>query len=169
MEKAKPELVDWTEDKVTILSQMWKEGANVYDISAAIGHPNRRNAVIGKARRLGLGPHPEKLSKLTLNKDGKPKTQSKKRKPPKPAVIVPKVKEREHVDNGIPVEADYRFVRSTAWNALKGSAPVRLVDLQKHQCAWPIGKDSPFHFCALPVSGETRYCETHRYLSHPRT
>lgn len=56
---------------------------------------------------------------------------------------------------------------SDAWVALPGSEPKGLVDLEPGDCRWPIGEDSPFLFCSLPVE-HGHYCHTHaaRARSH---
>lgn len=48
----KPKL-PWTPERVAVLEQMWREGHSASTIAAALGG-TRRNAVIGKAARLGL-------------------------------------------------------------------------------------------------------------------
>lgn len=44
----------WTVESVELLSQLWSEGRNANDIASTLGRVSR-NAVIGKAHRLGLG------------------------------------------------------------------------------------------------------------------
>ena len=43
----------WTESKVNKLTKLWEEGVSARDIAAKLGQVSR-NAVIGKANRLGL-------------------------------------------------------------------------------------------------------------------
>lgn len=47
----------WTPDRIDLLTRMWKEGASGAAIAAALGGMISRNAVIGKAHRLGLPLH----------------------------------------------------------------------------------------------------------------
>lgn len=49
----------WTEEKQQLLEKMWKEGAVARDIAEALGGGITRNAVIGKANRMGLSQQPK--------------------------------------------------------------------------------------------------------------
>ena len=46
--------VDWTDERVTKLSRLWGEGFTARQIAEELGGEVTRNAVIGKANRLGL-------------------------------------------------------------------------------------------------------------------
>ncbi len=46
--------VDWNEERVETLANMWREGATARQIAEVLGEGVTRNAVIGKANRLGL-------------------------------------------------------------------------------------------------------------------
>ena len=46
--------VDWTEERVDTLSRLWREGYTARQIAEELGGEVSRNAVIGKANRLGL-------------------------------------------------------------------------------------------------------------------
>jgi GcrA cell cycle regulator len=46
--------VEWTEEKVELLTELWKEGQSARLIAEQLGDGVTRNAVIGKANRLGL-------------------------------------------------------------------------------------------------------------------
>jgi GcrA cell cycle regulator len=46
--------VDWTEERVETLTQMWLDGSTARQIAEILGEGVTRNAVIGKANRLGL-------------------------------------------------------------------------------------------------------------------
>lgn len=48
----------WTHGRCEILREMWAQGASVGEIARRVGRA--KSAVIGKARRMGLGPHPAK-------------------------------------------------------------------------------------------------------------
>jgi len=57
--------VNWTEAKVKKLAKLWGKGVSAREIAEKLGESITRNAVIGKANRLGL------------NKDLQPKNNSK--------------------------------------------------------------------------------------------
>ena len=46
--------VDWTEERVETLTNMWLSGSTARQIAEVLGDGVTRNAVIGKANRLGL-------------------------------------------------------------------------------------------------------------------
>jgi GcrA cell cycle regulator len=46
--------VNWTEERVDALTRMWREGYTARQIAEGLGDGITRNAVIGKANRLGL-------------------------------------------------------------------------------------------------------------------
>lgn len=48
----------WTEDKLFVLREMWEGGENASQIADMLGEEFTRNAVIGKAHRLGLDSMP---------------------------------------------------------------------------------------------------------------
>jgi GcrA cell cycle regulator len=48
----------WTEERIALLTQYWQEGRSASQIAEALGENLTRNAVIGKAHRLGLAQRP---------------------------------------------------------------------------------------------------------------
>ena len=51
--------MEWTKEKIDVLSQMWRTGFTARQIAQKIGNGVTRNAVIGKAHRLGLSQRPQ--------------------------------------------------------------------------------------------------------------
>ena len=60
--------MEWTTDRVELLKKLWGEGLSARQIAEALGHVTR-NAVIGKAHRLGLSTRslPSKPTIAILN------------------------------------------------------------------------------------------------------
>ena len=54
--------MSWTEDKVAMLQQLWGSGKTASEIAEMLGGMSR-NAVIGKAHRLGLSGRPSPIKK----------------------------------------------------------------------------------------------------------
>ncbi len=50
----------WTDENQDILVKLWKKGTSARDIAEALGGSITRNAVIGKANRMGLSQQPKK-------------------------------------------------------------------------------------------------------------
>lgn len=51
----------WTDDRIQLLKQYWEEGRSASQIAELLGEGLTRNAVIGKAHRLGLSSRPSPL------------------------------------------------------------------------------------------------------------
>ncbi|HZF46027.1 MAG TPA: GcrA family cell cycle regulator, partial [Sphingomonadaceae bacterium] len=72
--------MSWTDERIATLTKMWEGGATASQIAEELGGVSR-NAVIGKAHRLGLKSRP---SPVKANEDGeKAPARKKETKPPK--------------------------------------------------------------------------------------
>ncbi|MBD3730218.1 MAG: GcrA cell cycle regulator [Sphingomonadales bacterium] len=70
--------MSWTDERIATLKKMWESGATASQIADELGGVSR-NAVIGKAHRLGLKSRPSPV------KPNEPKAAKKKVAAPKPA------------------------------------------------------------------------------------
>jgi GcrA cell cycle regulator len=78
--------MSWTEERIATLTRMWEGGQTASQIAEELGGISR-NAVIGKAHRLGLKPRPSPVK----SHDGEAKAKAAAPKPPKePAPPRPK-------------------------------------------------------------------------------
>ena len=78
--------MSWTDERIATLTKMWEGGATASQIAEELGGVSR-NAVIGKAHRLGLKSRP---SPVKANEDGeKAPARKKEAKPPKPKEKAP--------------------------------------------------------------------------------
>lgn len=64
--------MSWTEDKVDLLRQLWGSGKSASEIAEIIGGMTR-NAVIGKAHRLGLSGRPSPIKRRKRVEASEPK------------------------------------------------------------------------------------------------
>lgn len=64
--------MSWTEDKVDLLRQLWGSGKSASEIAEIIGGMTR-NAVIGKAHRLGLSGRPSPIKRRKRVEAAEPK------------------------------------------------------------------------------------------------
>ncbi|HEY6814841.1 MAG TPA: GcrA family cell cycle regulator [Croceibacterium sp.] len=76
--------MSWTDERIATLTKMWESGATASQIADELGGVSR-NAVIGKAHRLGLKARPSPV------KANEPKPEPRP-KPAEPRPTVPKVK-----------------------------------------------------------------------------
>ena len=125
--------MSWTDERVTLLKQLWGEGKTAAEIAKVLGDGITRNAVIGKAHRLKLS---SRLSPIQQNTVKKPKSEALAPRLAKPAVKLP-----EFRGKGIAmVELDARMCR---WP--NGD---------------PQDKEN-FNFCGCDAVAGLPYCEDH--------
>lgn len=80
--------MSWTDERVSLLKQLWGEGKTAAEIAKVLGDGITRNAVIGKAHRLKLS---SRLSPIQQNTSKKVKADIPPRAP-RPAVKIPEFK-----------------------------------------------------------------------------
>ncbi|MBV8971912.1 MAG: GcrA cell cycle regulator [Sphingomonadaceae bacterium] len=135
--------MSWTDDRIELLKTHWEAGMTASQIAEALGQGVSRNAVIGKAHRLGLEarPSPVKLTEAAA------------------AVIEAVVAAAEEPVASEPVKPARRPARAVA------AKPARttLLDLSEKVCKWPIGHpgEADFHFCGKPAQASFPYCSEH--------
>ncbi|MEZ0496509.1 GcrA family cell cycle regulator [Sphingomonas sp. IW22] len=78
--------MSWTEERIATLTKMWESGMTASQIAEELGGISR-NAVIGKAHRLGLKPRP---SPVKANVDPEAKAAAAAAAAPKPVAEPPK-------------------------------------------------------------------------------
>lgn len=122
----------WTEEIVAELERLWKEGCPTGEIGKKLGVS--KNAVVGKAHRLGLDSRPSPIKKEAAEKDLKKEAAEK---------TVSKT--------------------GSSKKAGKKEKFLKLVDLHANSCRWPIGdpKDPDFHFCGKETFMGKSYCMEH--------
>ncbi|QYE33863.1 GcrA family cell cycle regulator [Polymorphobacter sp. PAMC 29334] len=150
--------MSWTDERIALLRTSWESGMTASQIAEALGEGVTRNAVIGKAHRLGLEARPS---------------------PVKAGEIV------EDLVDG--VVAAVEGVMSAAGDAIAAvvaprAAPKRparpvapakpakttLLDLSEKVCKWPIGHpgETDFHFCGKPSQASFPYCTEHCAIAY---
>jgi len=84
--------MSWTEERIAVLTKMWEGGATASQIADELGGVSR-NAVIGKAHRLGLKARPSPVKANEPKPEAKPKPVEARQPAPKapaPARAAPK-------------------------------------------------------------------------------
>jgi len=146
--------MSWTEERVTLLTQLWGNGKSASEIAEIIGEVTR-NAVIGKAHRLGLSGRPSPIKKVVSGSAATPKVERrpavKRRelKPEKPEAVAPKTA-RVVIHPKVKID-----------DAPVGGATI--LDLTERMCRWPIGdpQDPGFRFCGRSRTTILPYCAEH--------
>jgi GcrA cell cycle regulator len=132
--------MEWTEERTNLLKTLWLQGQTASQIAERLGGITR-NAVIGKAHRMGLSSRPSPIRQRTT---------------PRPAAASAPVATAPR----IPVAA-----APAPTTAAPTAAPPRAVKAApgSRACMWPMGdpKQPGFHFCGAPAEPGRPYCGAH--------
>ncbi len=168
--------MSWTDERIETLRNLWEKGLTASQIAEKLGNVSR-NAVIGKAHRLGLKARP---SPVKGDSDGTPRETAKKAAAP----AAPRPKAEPVAKEAAAAAPEPRAVpeaKAPAPAAPKQQMPVRaampvapvkprapgekvtLLDLSDKICKWPIGHpgEPDFQFCGRPVNPGFPYCTAH--------
>ena len=172
--------MSWTDERIALLKKMWKDGKSAADIAKALAKGVTRNAVIGKAHRMGLSNRPSPIKKTDAPaakepvKKELPKKEVLKKEVAKPVgkKLVPPV-----VVSGVKnplVRGELAEPRKFEKEAIPPGGGVALIDLTERMCRWPIGdpREDDFTFCGRGIRAGTPYCPDHAgaaYQSSSRT
>ena len=134
--------MSWNDDNVLRLKELWDQGLPTAQIGKLLGFT--KNAVVGKAHRIGLERRPSPIRRTAVKPDRK-----KARSP-----IVPKlnfeVKKEEPKD-----EPKQQTFQPAVKNLFTGQT--------KRGCEWPEGHpdESDFKFCGKDRFEDKPYCIDH--------
>ncbi|NDE90286.1 MAG: hypothetical protein EB059_03990 [Alphaproteobacteria bacterium] len=172
----------WTPARIGVLQELWGSGLSAKEIAARLGGGITRNAVIGKAHRLGLSSRPSPIKRV----DGKPSASPTGGAVMKTRLSSPKAmglrrdvmvgsgayRGAETMPRSDRSEDGERRLRSSADvgnyspRLFKNSQPA--VQAQAQQCRWPVGDPLKvgFHFCdSMSIPG-LPYCYDHACMAY---
>ena len=143
----------WTPDLIKELKRLWNKGLTTVEIGNRIGMS--KNAVVGKAHRLGLEGRPSPIKRDK-------KKEATVVRAPKKTVEAPKQKVTQSILPPEPVFEVEPIVEKAVPKKKKRKG-VQLVDLKPNSCRWPEGdpKDPDFCFCGQECVPGKIYCEEH--------
>lgn len=174
----------WTKERIETLQKLWDEGLSASQIALRIGGVSR-NAVIGKAMRLGLRKRNSDARSFSAPRvrkvaPGIPRLKPAASKAPAPSPVSgdrqgwgwrrfsggslmstgPAVAAAANNDN-----LDDRALPEPEIPVAERKA---LVDLEAGDCRWPIGDPlhADFHFCARAAAVGQPYCEHHLHRAY---
>ncbi len=147
----------WTEERIAVLKAGWEGGMTASQIAEQLGEGVTRNAVIGKAHRLGLEARPSPVKAgddvaLVQTAAAPSPASATAAAGPSPSAVAPS-------------PAATPVAPKVVKPARRSGKPARvtLLDLNEKICKWPIGHpgDADFHFCGKPVQAGFPYCSEH--------
>jgi len=169
--------MSWTDERIAMLKKMWKDGKSAAEIAKFLAKGVTRNAVIGKAHRMGLSGRPSPIKKP----EDEPKKEAAKpvRKEVKEAKATKVVAKKTVVPvvTGVknnPLVREVTAPRQFVKEEFPADGGVALIDLVERMCKWPFGdpREDNFTFCGRAIRPGTPYCPDHAgmaYQSSSRT
>lgn len=161
--------MSWTDERIATLKKMWKDGKSAAEIAKVLAKGVTRNAVIGKAHRMGLSGRPSPIKKPAEA----PKKEAVKKEPKKAAakVVAPKKATAVPVVTGVknnPLVREVTPPRQFVKEEFPADGGVPLIDLTERMCKWPFGdpREDNFTFCGHPIRPGTPYCADHASMAY---
>jgi GcrA cell cycle regulator len=143
--------MEWSSERIEQLRSLWHDGLSASQIATHLGGITR-NAVIGKAHRLGLTGRPSPIKNRSVS-------VARPRPPRRPRV--------EHVQAPRVVAAapvhQVRHVEAPQPIELEDMPGATILTLTDRICKWPIGdpRHPDFHFCGRASAEGVPYCADH--------
>ena len=131
--------MSWTHERIEQLKKLWEAGYTASNIATELGGITR-NAVIGKAHRLGLSGRMKSKSKFSS---------------------VSIVRKRK-----MPVNKNSKIIELTT--SVEPMNPTTFADIKDGLCRWPLGEpeDLDFKFCGRKCAEGMIYCTEHHSLAY---
>ena len=142
--------MSWNDKNVSRLRDLWDQGLPTAQIGKLIGFT--KNAVVGKAHRIGLERRPSPIRRTAVKPDRK-----KARSP-----VMPKLNfEQSDEQTGDNFRENTISIYEKRSSGLQGTN--LLAPIGKRGCEWPLGHpDEPeFHFCNEERFEDKPYCLNH--------
>ena len=151
----------WTEERIALLTKLWSDGLTASQIASQLGDNTTRNAVIGKAHRLGLSGRPSPV-RTPRDPGVKPVRQAR----PKPLVGHQRLPVMGKPKPNLIRKAE-PAARPQSLEVVPGPG-VTLLKVTDKMCKWPIGHpgDDGFRFCGNESRDGSPYCEGHAQMAY---
>lgn len=148
--------MDWTEDAIATLRQLWSEGLSTAEIGRRMGIS--KNAVVGKAHRLNLAARPSPIRRVP--------GAAPSPRPPRRAVR-PAMPRPSPMMAGAPMATRPPIERPAPVVPIRPPPPLRLGN---SACCWPLGDPGTpgFRFCGAQALLGKPYCAEHAALAYVR-
>ncbi len=157
--------MEWSEETILRLRALWAEGLSTAEIGRRMGIS--KNAVVGKAHRLGLPARPSPIRREGV-RSGAARAPLPKR--PTGPTLPPLA-----TASAAPVEAPPPPAAKPAGAPARAAAPrpvarPAMTGGRLHVCCWPLGDPGTpsFRFCDAEAMGGKPYCAEHAELAYVR-
>lgn len=147
---------DWSPDRIKLLTDLWNEGLATGEIGRRLGFT--KNAVIGKAHRLGLAKRQSPIQRTAPAPV--PAKRPQREAPPPRGKPAAQVKAEAPAPKPQPVEVPIPVIKT---KRLGPQEAVTLDRLGHGMCCWPIGEPGTpeFRFCGEETLPGKPYCAEH--------
>ena len=132
--------MSWNHERIEELKKLWEAGYTASNIASELGGITR-NAVIGKAHRLGLS------GRMKSKSTGSSVSIVRKRK--------------------IPTNRNSKIIELTT-SVSEPMNPMTFAQIKDGLCRWPLGEpeDLDFKFCGRSSNKDKVYCSEHHELAY---
>lgn len=132
--------MSWTHERIEHLKKLWEAGHTASNIATELGGITR-NAVIGKAHRLGLSGRMKSKSKVS-------------------SVSIVRRKK-------MPANRNSKIIELTT-SVSEPMNPISFAGIKDGLCRWPLGEpeDLDFKFCGRNSNDGVVYCDEHHSLAY---
>jgi GcrA cell cycle regulator len=170
----------WTEERIELLTKLWTEGLSASQIAAELGGDVSRNAVLGKANRLGLTHGSSKVASTphTRKPSRQPEPSSTSETSGQSDLRLALTLVRPHVagepeeilpreDAPVPDQAAEE-TRPEVDGAVPLSRRVTIMELREGVCRWPLGDPAHvgFGYCGAQAVTGLPYCAHHAQVAY---
>jgi GcrA cell cycle regulator len=151
-------VLTWSDDRVEQLKKLWEAGLSASQIAVELGRVTR-NAVIGKAHRLGLSGR-SKAPIIARPRQHRARVARVTYEPRRPTRVAIALAEIGEVDNG-PAQVAYD-------NVIPITQRRSLAELTEATCHWPVGDPAmrEFFFCGGKTLTGLPYCAHHARVAY---
>lgn len=155
--------MSWTEERVTLLTQLWGDGKTAAEIAKELGGVTR-NAVIGKAHRLKLSNRLSPIKKNAVKPAAKTQKPEIKKAAAKKTAPVTKKPSNDVAEKPEPPKRRRRAIVEPEFTG----EGVSMAELREKTCRWPIGdpKEADFKFCGCDLLAGLPYCSAHAQVAY---
>jgi GcrA cell cycle regulator len=142
--------MEWSSERIEQLRSLWHDGLSASQIAVHLGGITR-NAVIGKAHRLGLTGRPSPI-----------KNRAAGASRPRP-VRRPRVEHVAHQPRAVAAPQPRRIEPPPPPVEIEDVPGATILTLTDRICKWPIGdpRHPDFHFCGRASAEGLPYCADH--------